>query len=196
MKEIFGRTEQFRPDAYAAGVKSKIIPSSPAGLFFVGDSFNGIGFPPTGESPDLNNLAPRAGFAYDLFGTAKTVIRGGGGVFYSSRLPGLFLNDASISQPFSLRIDLTEPSSPNSLIPLDNPLASDTTGFAAGFPQRFTLAAVPKNVTFHPPVALFGLEPERKWRSEEHTSELQSQSNLVCRLLLEKKKKHVSTYEH
>src|SRR2546427_7264828 len=29
-----------------------------------------------------------------------------------------------------------------------------------------------------------------KWdRSEEHTSELQSQSNLVCRLLLEKKKK-------
>src|SRR2546430_4619404 len=28
-------------------------------------------------------------------------------------------------------------------------------------------------------------------RSEEHTSELQSQSNLVCRLLLEKKKKPV-----
>src|SRR2546427_9370721 len=28
------------------------------------------------------------------------------------------------------------------------------------------------------------------WRSEEHTSELQSQSNLVCRLLLEKKKNH------
>src|SRR2546430_13105229 len=30
-------------------------------------------------------------------------------------------------------------------------------------------------------------------RSEEHTSELQSQSNLVCRLLLEKKK-HTTTY--
>src|SRR2546430_6403328 len=30
----------------------------------------------------------------------------------------------------------------------------------------------------------------RRWRSEEHTSELQSQSNLVCRLLLEKKKKN------
>src|SRR2546430_3539928 len=29
----------------------------------------------------------------------------------------------------------------------------------------------------------------RGLRSEEHTSELQSQSNLVCRLLLEKKKK-------
>src|SRR2546430_8818013 len=32
-------------------------------------------------------------------------------------------------------------------------------------------------------------------RSEEHTSELQSQSNLVCRLLLEKKKKP-STWLH
>src|SRR2546430_13666619 len=30
-------------------------------------------------------------------------------------------------------------------------------------------------------------------RSEEHTSELQSQSNLVCRLLLEKKKKLLTT---
>src|SRR2546427_1316520 len=30
-------------------------------------------------------------------------------------------------------------------------------------------------------------------RSEEHTSELQSQSNLVCRLLLEKKKKRNTT---
>src|SRR2546427_7603675 len=32
------------------------------------------------------------------------------------------------------------------------------------------------------------------WRSEEHTSELQSQSNLVCRLLLEKKKKKCQEY--
>src|SRR2546430_4082885 len=31
---------------------------------------------------------------------------------------------------------------------------------------------------------------EHRPRSEEHTSELQSQSNLVCRLLLEKKKKN------
>src|SRR2546430_5380851 len=33
-------------------------------------------------------------------------------------------------------------------------------------------------------------------RSEEHTSELQSQSNLVCRLLLEKKKKTTNTTVH
>src|SRR2546427_5828285 len=34
--------------------------------------------------------------------------------------------------------------------------------------------------------------PTRRYRSEEHTSELQSQSNLVCRLLLEKKKKKLA----
>src|SRR5688572_32435762 len=50
-----------------------------------------------------------------------------------------------------------------------------------------------------------GLQPaaRRPGRSEEHTSELQSQSNLVCRLLLEKKKKqnnhnlkNTNIYEH
>src|SRR5256886_8137166 len=50
--------------------------------------------------------------------------------------------------------------------------------------------------TVHPEDAPRVME---KWRtdmrSEEHTSELQSQSNLVCRLLLEKKKtKNTSTY--
>src|SRR2546430_7432205 len=41
-------------------------------------------------------------------------------------------------------------------------------------------------------IALLGgssFRPMFDMRSEEHTSELQSQSNLVCRLLLEKKKK-------
>src|SRR2546430_9508691 len=36
-------------------------------------------------------------------------------------------------------------------------------------------------------------ENEMLKRSEEHTSELQSQSNLVCRLLLEKKKTNTKT---
>src|SRR2546430_3332431 len=44
--------------------------------------------------------------------------------------------------------------------------------------------ALPKLAFRNPPIP----------RSEEHTSELQSQSNLVCRLLLEKKKNSTSTY--
>src|SRR5438132_6372438 len=40
--------------------------------------------------------------------------------------------------------------------------------------------------------------PSRSWRtrSEEHTSELQSHSDLVCRLLLEKKKKKTDKNQH
>src|SRR2546426_1303565 len=45
--------------------------------------------------------------------------------------------------------------------------------------------------TFHPAYVL--RLPGGRWRSEEHTSELQSPCNLVCRLLLEKKKKSVQT---
>src|SRR2546430_9701191 len=40
-----------------------------------------------------------------------------------------------------------------------------------------------------------GIQTSSRERSEEHTSELQSQSNLVCRLLLEKKKKY-HTFSH
>src|SRR5690606_41470203 len=36
--------------------------------------------------------------------------------------------------------------------------------------------------------------PRRRQRSEEHTSELQSRENLVCRLLLEKKKNVINTF--
>src|SRR2546422_7036424 len=40
-------------------------------------------------------------------------------------------------------------------------------------------------------IFLFAAMSEHVWRSEEHTSELQSRLHLVCRLLLEKKKKKV-----
>src|SRR5256885_7577554 len=41
------------------------------------------------------------------------------------------------------------------------------------------------------PVDLVPLGRFEDFRSEEHTSELQSPCNLVCRLLLEKKKQHI-----
>src|SRR2546430_7722869 len=54
-------------------------------------------------------------------------------------------------------------------------------GSAAAYEKK-TAAGFPNTIT--PELAAFIAEQ----RSEEHTSELQSQSNLVCRLLLEKKK--------
>src|SRR5688572_31028771 len=66
-------------------------------------------------------------------------------------------------------------------------------------PGRVPLRIVPSTVEREANVMLTSLQtwteyaclaPQvRLQRSEEHTSELQSQSNLVCRLLLEKKKK-------
>src|SRR5215204_408381 len=55
---------------------------------------------------------------------------------------------------------------------------------ADGGPDRVRLT----EVTDEPPTAV-------RDRSEEHTSELQSHSDLVCRLLLEKKKKKKKTIE-
>src|SRR2546430_12635798 len=53
-----------------------------------------------------------------------------------------------------------------------------------GLPHRRELRPAPRS-----PAPRFRVPPPDRQRSEEHTSELQSQSNLVCRLLLEKKKK-------
>ncbi len=167
MKEIWGRIEQFRPDAYAAGVKSTVIPSAPAGLFFVGDSYNSISVPDTGQSPDLNNFAPRVGLAWDPTGTGKMSVRVGGGEFFYSRLPGLFLNDAAISAPFSLRIDLNDSVNGASQIgSLTNPVVNYP-AFTTGFPQRFTLATAPKNATFIANPTIFGLQPGVKWTTPE-----------------------------
>lgn len=158
MKEIYGRIQQFHPDAYAAGVRSSIVPSAPAGLFFVGDKYNGQSVPATGESGDFKNFAPRIGFAFDPGGNGKTAIRGGGGEFFYTRLPGLFLNDASIVAPFSLRIDPVDPDTG----PFDNPLVNYPT-FTSAFPLRYTLKNVPKNVAFPPVVSVFGLAPGISW---------------------------------
>src|SRR6202022_4928007 len=76
--------------------------------------------------------------------------------------------------------------------------------FSAVFCFFFLMIRRPPRSTLFPYTTLFrspaltylgagaALLPEDSWerrRSEEHTSELQSHSDLVCRLLLEKKKK-------
>src|SRR5690606_41171059 len=62
--------------------------------------------------------------------------------------------------------------------------------------QSFTSASelfnqLAKRFVIQPPVGLTPTEHNEWIRSEEHTSELQSRENLVCRLLLEKKKKTI-----
>ena len=61
------------------GHQSTVFPAAPPGLLYPGDP----GTPNRALIPaDRNNLAPRVGFAWDMFGNAKLVMRGGAGIFY------------------------------------------------------------------------------------------------------------------
>src|SRR5256886_13321245 len=59
---------------------------------------------------------------------------------------------------------------------------------------RAIVAAAGGELTDVVKLTIYVLDTDLYKRSEEHTSELQSQSNLVCRLLLEKKKTISSLY--
>src|SRR5713226_3426784 len=87
-REIKGRVEQFRLSGLIAGVRSTQFPNAPPGVYFPGDP----GVPPYGIEASFKSFAPRVGFAYDVFGDGKTSLRGGAGIFYDTRIPGIINN--------------------------------------------------------------------------------------------------------
>jgi hypothetical protein len=138
-RDLYNQAEAFDPTLYANGIRSKVYTNAYPGEIFTGDS----GFPDDGRSASWNNVAPRFGLAYDVSGDGKTSIRGGGGVFYNSRVPA-FSNDAQVqTSPFSPTVSLTNPagSFSNPYLGVNNP-----------FPLTFP---VPHNFVFPTPVRVY-----------------------------------------
>ncbi len=109
-REIRGRIQVFDPKDFASGTRSQHFANSPAGLLF--PQFGDPG-PENGTTADRNNLAPRLGFAWDVFGNGKTSLRGGAGVFYDSRQVANLTTVMSNSNAFGgVQLDITQPPGP------------------------------------------------------------------------------------
>jgi hypothetical protein len=86
---------------FAPGRQSTVLPKAPAGLLFPGDE----GVPSSVVGSRWNNIAPRVGIAWDVFGSGKTSVRLGAGKFFVPLTRGISLNRFTLIQPFTT--DLT-----------------------------------------------------------------------------------------
>ena len=104
---------------FVPGVQSKVAPNAPLGMQFVGDP----GIQASIFKKNWKDFAPRIGFAYDVFGNNKTIVRGGYGIFYSFP-EGLLYQRTDAMQPVDLYLSIPNPPS------FDNPYL----GFPGGDP--------------------------------------------------------------
>ncbi len=151
------------------GLKSQRFPKMPTGAVVGGDP----GVPEHGYSSDLNNFAPRLGFAFDPTGKARTAIRGGAGFFFGQPLGGTINQMSMANFPFIQSVSITSPGSKGAG-GFANPFRTGTADAifnpflgGAGAPTADTTVPVP--LTYYSTAANYVLPYTVQWNfSMEH----------------------------
>ena len=123
---------QFSQANFAAGTRSTVLPSAPAGILLAGDQgYTGN----SGIGSKLNHFAPRFGLAYDPFGDGRTAIRVGAGIAYDFVPQNIFENVSSVS-PYRLSTTVNG-------VPFSNPWNNPTTNGVNPYPYNYLPGVTP-----------------------------------------------------
>jgi Carboxypeptidase regulatory-like domain len=113
---------------YFPGTQSTLFPNAPPDILYPGDP----GTPNRAlVYPDKDNFAPRFGFAWDIFGNSKLVMRGGFGVFYDIEDGALNLQFGG-QPPFGAVSNIFPTGFASGIDPIADPF--DATGYVNPFP--------------------------------------------------------------
>ncbi len=113
---------------YFPGTQSTVFPNAPPDILYPGDP----GTPNRAlVYPDKDNFAPRFGFAWDIFGNSKLVMRGGFGVFYDIEDGALNLQFGG-QPPFGAVSNIFPTGFASGIDPIADPF--DATGYVNPFP--------------------------------------------------------------
>jgi outer membrane receptor protein involved in Fe transport len=127
---------------------------APVGLLFPGDP----GVPIGGVNTPLNHVSPRVGFAYDPYGTGKTVVHGAAGLFFGG-ISGNEWEFPSNFAPYAVRNTYSK------VVSLTHPYTGDPSEFPTGtnpYPSlSFNRAS--NSATFLPLNSIVAFDPNYRW---------------------------------
>jgi outer membrane receptor protein involved in Fe transport len=142
--------------AFDVSIVGKTGPQlAPLGMLFPGDP----GVPIGGVNTPLNHVSPRAGFAYDPYGTGKTVFHGAAGLFFGG-ISGNQWEFPSNFAPYAVRN-----SGYTKVQSLTHPYTGDPTEFPTGTNPYPSLAFnfKDKSATFLPFNQIVAFDPNYRW---------------------------------